>query len=119
MVTCNNPGFLRGIDPTPSLPPLHVKALFRSFTLQPPLKMLFSSSKLASMHNSVFIKELSRLTKFFKCGFGAPMRYQSVHPQGALQSAQQSVGERQKTHPIQTHTGPSLESPVSLAPPPI
>lgn len=41
MEMCNNPGFLRGIDLTPSLPPLHVKALFRSFTLQQPLKMCF------------------------------------------------------------------------------
>lgn len=41
MAMCTKPGFLWGIDPTPSLPPLHVKALFRSFTLQRHLSMFF------------------------------------------------------------------------------
>lgn len=43
MVMCHNPGFLQGIDLTPSLPPLHVKASFRSVTLQQPLKIFFKS----------------------------------------------------------------------------
>lgn len=59
------------------------------------------------MHNSVFIKLLSRLTKFLKCGFGAPTRYESIHPQGALQSISAISGEETGTHPIytQTHKG--------------
>lgn len=62
MVMCNNPGFLQGIDLTPSLPPLHVKTSFRLVTLQQPLKMFFLlSSKLAPLHDSVVIKQLSQL----------------------------------------------------------
>lgn len=62
MVMCNNHGFLQGIDLTPSLPPLHVKASFRSVTLQQPLKMFFLSSKVAPLHDSIFIKQLSQLS---------------------------------------------------------
>lgn len=99
---CNNPGFLQGIDRTPSRPPLHVKASFRSVTLQQPLKTI-SSSKLAPLHNSVFIKQLSRLAQrlyeVWRCGTNP-----SGH-RGRCSASQRLLGKRQEQIKVSSQTG--------------
>lgn len=79
MFMCSKPGVLIRL-----LPVLFTSKHYSDHLLGSSLLkcFFFSSTKLASMHNSVFINQLWCLTKFLKRSFGLQMRYKSAHPQG-------------------------------------